>query len=471
MNPPKKIILVSNREPYSHEIKNKKINIQKSVGGLVTALDPLMQKSNGMWIAWGSGSADFLMTNEEKKVLVPDKKPKYCLKRVKLSNTEVKNFYEGYSNQVLWPLFHFFIEKMNVREEYWGAYYTINKKFANAVIQEISKDDWIWIHDYHFALLPRFIREKKPNAKIAFFWHIPWPPWEIFDILPQRDDILGGLIESDLLGFHTQSYVKNFLGCISRQSEIQINEQNNMIYINDHVTKVSHFPLGISYKTYAKSSTTSIHKKMNELKKIYDLNTIILGIDRLDYTKGIINRIKAFEYLIENYPQYREKVILVQIATPSRFNVKEYRVMKKEIDETVGRINSKFRTEKWTPIMYFYRHISNKLLLAYYRIADIALITPIRDGMNLIAKEYIAAKQQNGLLILSEFAGVSEELTESIIVNPYDTVGTGRAIKRALEMPTEEKHRRFNELTEKVKKHDSQWWLEHFLDEWERMYD
>jgi trehalose 6-phosphate synthase len=429
-----------------------------------------MQKSKGIWVAWGSGEKDFKVCDSENKVLVPEKKPQYFLKRIKLSDEEVENYYKGYSNRVLWPLFHFFIEKMHPKEKYWETYYNVNKKFANAILEEISDDERIWLHDYHLALVPNFIKQKKPDAKIAFFWHIPWAPWEIFDALPQSKDILNGLLQSDLLGFHTQSYVKNFLGCAVKRPDVKIDRQNKIIKLENHQVKIKHFPLGISYEDYS-NPDDSIIQGAKKIKEMYDVDDLILGIDRLDYTKGILNRIKAFEYLIRTYPQYKGKVVLVQIATPSRDDVDEYHNMKKEIDETVGRINAEYRTEKWTPIMYFYRRIPDQLLLTYYRAADIGLLTPIRDGMNLISKEFIATKEKNAMLIISEFAGASELLNESVIVNPYDIKGTGEAIKEVLEMPKEEKQRRFQILNEKVERFDSQWWLNNYLKEWEKLYE
>ncbi len=430
-----------------------------------------MQQSRGIWIAWGSGNADFTVCNAENKVLVPEKNPRYFLKRLPLSKSEVDNYYKGYANRVLWPLFHYFIEKMHPNEKYWYAYYNVNKKFAEAVLDEMNPSDRIWLHDYHLALVPYFIKQKRPDAKIAFFWHIPWPPWEIFGALPQSNDILNGLLHSDLLGFHTQSYVKNFLGCALRRPTVDITKQKNLLQVNGHQVKVNQFPLGICYDDFASpEGEQSIEKHAKKIKKMYNVKTLILGIDRLDYTKGILNRIKAFEYVIKTYPKFRGKVVLVQIATPSRGDVDEYHMMKKEIDEIVGRINAQYRTEKWTPIMYFYRRVPDRLLLTYYKAADIGLLTPIRDGMNLISKEFIAAKQKDGVLILSEFAGASEELHESIIVNPYDIIGTGEAIKQVLEMPAEEKQRRFQNLNKKVKAHDSQWWLQNFLQEWEQLY-
>lgn len=470
LEPMQKIMLVSNREPYIHEKKNGEITVKRSVGGLVTALDPLIQEQGGTWVAWGSGSADFDVCDDTNKVKVPPETKKYLLKRIPLSEEEEKLFYRGYANSVLWPLFHIFIEKIKIKDDFWNAYYNINKRFANSILEELDEHTLLWIHDYHLALVPSFIREQFSEAKIAYFWHIPWPPWEVFGTLPQRDEIMTGLLNTDLLGFHTKSYVENFINCCKKKARTKI--ENNYIHLNNHETKVISAPLGIKYESYAHDivDNNQIRKEKRKLKKAYDVDSIILGLDRLDYTKGILNRLKSFEYFLQMNPEFHEKVILVQIATPSRYEIDEYHKMKKNIDETVGRINAKFRTANWTPVKYFFRYIPQNLLLAYYQISDIALLTPIRDGMNLIAKEYIAAREEHAVLILSEFAGASEELNEAIIVNPYDIISTADALKTAITMPPEEKKNRFHELKRKVQEKDASWWLDSFIKEWKERY-
>jgi trehalose 6-phosphate synthase/phosphatase len=467
----RKLILVSNREPYIHQKIKQEILCKRSMGGVISALDPLMQKHKGLWIAWGSGSADFLVTNEKKIVKVPPERPTYQLKRISLTEKEIENYYHGFSNRVLWPLFHLFIEKMRPRERYWNAYRKVNKKFAENVLEELKRDDLIWIHDYHLSLVPQFIKQEEPEARIALFWHIPWPPWEIFYTLPWRNQLLNGILMSDFIGFHTSSYVLNFMNCAERQPGMTLDAKKKMVYCKEHRTKIRHFPLGIAYYEYhRRANSLTVLRRADKLKKLYGHRKLILGIDRLDYTKGILDRIKAFELLLEENPKYRENVILVQIASPSRDKIEEYRWMKKEIDEAVGRINGKYRSETWTPVMYFSKEVSQNTLLAYYRVADIGLLTPLRDGMNLIAKEFIASNNENTVLILSEFAGASEELTDSLMVNPYDLHSIAGAIKTAIDMPTEEKTCRFQAMRKKVRDHDAEWWYTNFLKEWEHMY-
>ncbi len=464
-------ILVTNREPYSHYKTKKGIICRKSAGGVVTALDPLMQKNKGIWIAWGSGSADFTVCGSENKLVVPEENPKYVLKRISLTKKEIENYYRGFSNSVLWPLFHLFVEKMHPKQEYWCTYRKVNKKFAQTVLSEMKKDELIWIHDYHLSLVPRFIRKEKPDAKIAFFWHIPWPPWEIFGSLPQRNDILEGLLNSDFIGFHTSSYVNNFMNCAEKNPNTKLDLKKRTIKSEHNKTKIRHVPLGVSYTDFA-DSILSQHavKKARNLKKMHKNRDIILGIDRLDYTKGILDRLKAYESFLELYPEFKEKVVLVQIASPSRNKIDEYCAMKKEIDEAVGNINGRFGNEEWTPVMYFSRRMTQQSLLAYYKAADVSLITPLRDGMNLIAKEYAASKEDDGVLILSEFAGAAEELNEAILVNPFNVQETAGAIKTAIEMPNEEKKQRFQSMKKKVKDRDADWWLNSFLKEWETTY-
>jgi trehalose 6-phosphate synthase/phosphatase len=442
------------------------------MGGVISALDPLMQKHKGLWIAWGSGSADFIMADSKNIIKVPPENPNYKLKRIPLTKKEIENYYHGFSNRVLWPLFHLFIEKMRPKDRYWNAYQKVNKKFAENILNELKKGDFIWIHDYHLALIPYFIKQEEPEAKIAFFWHIPWPPWEIFYVLPWRNQFLEGILMSDFIGFHTSSYVFNFMKCIERQPNVKLVTKSKMIYFEKHKTKIMQFPLGISYKEYhQRANSPTVLKKAAKLKKLYRNRKLILGIDRLDYTKGILDRIKAFELLLEENPKYREKVVLIQIASPSRNKIEEYLTMKKEIDEAVGKINGKYRNETWTPIMYFSKEIPQDSLLAYYRVSDIGLLTPLRDGMNLIAKEFIASNNENTVLILSEFAGASEELTNAIKVNPYNIHSITEAIKTAVDMPFEEKKYRFQSMKKKVKEHDSEWWYSNFLKEWKQVYD
>ncbi|MFQ5888411.1 MAG: trehalose-6-phosphate synthase, partial [Candidatus Hydrothermarchaeales archaeon] len=429
-----RLILLSNREPYIHEKTIRGIRYKRAIGGLVSALDPVMQSYDGTWVAWGSGGADREVCDERDRVEVPPDNPQYKLKRVWLSEREKNHYYKGFCNRVLWPLSHIFLENVSFEQKYWKAYKKVNAKFTKAVLQEATSRDVIWVHDYHLSLVPSLIKKDRSDSIVTYFWHIPWPPWEVYRVLPWRREILGSLLCNDLIGFHTQRYVKNFKVCAEKEFDASVN--NDMITVGDHDTTIKAFPLGIDYKKFNSASSskkTGATAKM--LRSKLHAETLILGVDRLDYTKGILDRLVAFWRFLEKYPKYREKVVFVQIATPSRTKVKEYRLLKREVDEMVGRINGKFQRLDWVPIRYFYRSVTPERLIAYYKAADIAFVTPLIDGMNLVAKEYMASKDaEDGVLILSEFAGAAEEMTEALLINPHDTEGVVRTIKKALEM-------------------------------------
>jgi len=395
---------------------------------------------------------------------VPPDDPKYKLKRISFSEGEVSRYYRGFSNGTIWPLFHLFPERVHFIEKDWRYYQRVNMKFATATVKEIQTDDMIWINDYHLSLVPKFIREMNRDAKIAFFWHIPWVNWDVFGKLPWRTEIFEGLLGSDLIGFHTKSYVGKFLECAEKLG-FSVNKKKGIIKY-DHGVSVKSFPIGIDCSVFQKVYAKDVIK----LKKNMRAEQLIVGVDRLDYTKGIVDRLLAFQRFLEKYPKFRGKVVLLQIATPSRTKVEEYRKIKKEIDETVGRINGLFQRMDWVPIMYFYRTFSQPQLAVFYRASDVALVTPWMDGMNLISKEYIAANE-DGVLILSEFAGAAEDLEEAIIVNPYDIEGVADAIKDALEMSPEERKMRFKVLSKKVRKTNINWWLNKFLKEWNKVYE
>ena len=467
------LILISNREPYSHEKTEKGILAKRNIGGVVSVLDSIMQFIGGVWIAWGSGNADFIQGNE---VDIPAENPRYKIKRIKLSEREISKYYRGFANRALWPIFHLFLESAKFEEEEWKYYRKVNQKFALAAVEELTENDLIWVHDYHLSLVPDFIRkeEKKEGSKIAFFWHIPWVNWDAFSDLPWREDIFKGLLGSDLIGFHIDSYVNNFLECAEKIDlpikSVDKGEGEGEISYEDRTIKVKSFPIGINYRAY---KTSEKIKKTAERIKRREKVKIIFGIDRLDYTKGLLNKLLSFERFLHKYPEFVGKVTFLQVVTPSRTKVEEYKEMKRKIEENVGRINGLFQNMNWVPIKYFYRHISHEWLLAYYSAADVALVTPLVDGMNLVAKEYIAANEEKeeNVLILSEFAGASEELTEAIIVNPYDIEEVADAIKTALDMSKEEKRERFRALKEQVKRKDSKWWFNNFMDEWCKKYE
>ncbi len=467
----KRLILVSNAEPYAHKHVDGEIKQEKLAGGLTTALNPLMQETNGLWIAWGREDADFEVTDSDNKVRVPDEDG-YCLKRIELSEEEEEKFYRGFSNQILWPMCHSFPEKTALddyeeAEEEWEAYKKVNHKFADALLEEYEgEDDLIWIHDYHFALVPKIVREEDPDAELAVFWHIPWAPWEDFGSLPWREEIIEGLLSSDFTGFHTNQNKENFLRC-SEHLGHKVDYGMEIARAKNNNSKVSAVPLGIDHKWFTDHvKKDSFKEKALELKMKIPADTIILGVDRLDYTKGIPERLRSFERFLEQNPKFHGKVTLVQRIPPSRRSVKEYQQILDKINMLIGEINGQFEEALWTPIKSFHRFLpEQKQLIPYYMAADIALVTPLRDGMNLVCKEYIASSD-NGALVLSEFAGAAEELKEAIQVNPYDIQEVADGIKKAVEMPKREKKERLNKMKERVTTNDLDNWREKFLEKW-----
>ena len=470
-----RIIIVSNREPYSHHyIKNSsekkaEIKVKQNPGGLVSALDPIMKQiKNSLWVAWGSGNADFNVTSND-KVRVPDNKG-YVLKRIKLTSKEVNNYYNGFSNNILWPNFHLFSEKCVFKEENWQGYKTVNQKFASEVLEEIKENDLIWIHDYQLLLVPKYIKEKKPNAKIAFFCHIPFPPYEIFSHLCTHwnKELLRGMLSADMIGFQTENDAYNFIR--TTEKILGAKRENNGVSFNKKFIKVKSFPIGIDYEEF------NIHLSDDEIKKkVQRLNLkdkiIIFGVDRLDYTKGILERLWAFKDFLEKNENLRNKVVFIQITSPSRTKVKEYEELRKKIDGVVGEINSKFRdlNTGLEPVRHYYKSFTQKELIFYYNIADIALIIPLADGMNLVAKEFVAANNK-GVLILSNRAGASKQLKEAIIVNPRDIPEIANAIGNAIDMPDKEKIKRLKKLKKTVKEKDIWWWIDNFFSEWIKSY-
>ena len=452
------LVIVTNREPYTHERTSDGVVCKKAIGGVVSALDATMQQWGGTWIAWGSGKADF---DEGDAVEVPCDSPRYRLKRVKLSPTDKQLYYRGFSNRILWPIFHLFTERAVFSTRYWKVYQRANRKFASSVEEVAGPDSYVWVHDYHLSLVPSMVRGAV--ERIGFFWHIPWVPWGTFSKIPWREEIFNGLIGSDLIGFHTKYHVRNFLEC-AEEIGYHVDKKRSVIHHEDREVKIKAFPVGINYQEFASAKT-----KPSGIREKVEGDKIIFGIDRLDYTKGILERMLAFEEFLNQNPEWHGKVTLLQVATPSRTRVEEYRLLKQDVERSVGRINGEYSTLDWTPVQYFYHTISFDQLLQYYRAADVALVTPIMDGMNLVVKEYIAAKDI-GVVILSEFAGAAEELGEAILVNPYDIHALAESIKKALEMPEEEKKKRFKALKGKVKRQDINWWMEKFFHEWEKVY-
>lgn len=466
-----KTIIVSNRLPLQVQVDDRgKVTAKPSVGGLATGMKSVHRDSNGIWIGWSGVKDEELNPEIEKKVNEAVKKEQ-CV-AVNLNENDLQNYYYGFSNRTLWPLFHYFLEYTEFDKTYWENYVEVNKKFAEVVIAQAEEGDTIWVHDYQLLLLPALIKEKIPNISIGFFLHIPFPSYEIFRTFPARREILEGMLGADLLGFHTYDYERHFLSSVKRILSLEVNF--NEITYGDRIIKVDSFPMGIDYNKFKNAALhhqaqTEIDK--SEIQKRLDQHLqdgkdvkMILSIDRLDYTKGIPNRIRAFEYFLKKYPQFKEKIRLIMLAVPSRSEVPQYQLLKKETDELVGRVNGEYSTVSWTPIWYFYRTMPFENLIDLYTSSDVALITPVRDGMNLVAKEYIATRtKQDGVLVLSEMTGASKELDEALLINPYNFSEIADAIKLAIEMPKKEQERRMKSLQKRVSRYSVEKWADEFM--------
>ncbi len=453
-----KIIIVSNRLPIK-VIKNKNsYEFINSSGGLATGMNSIHSKNDTLWIGWPGIASDNLnkKTKGELNKFLDEKK----FKPVQLNKKEIKDFYYGLSNKSLWPLFHYFIEYSIFDKDNWDSYKRVNNKFAQCIIENYNEGDLIWIHDYHLMLCPKIVRDLIPNSIIGFFLHIPFPSFEIFRIFPWRKELLSGILGSDLVGFHTYNYQRHFLSSVKRI--LLTNVKLNRVSVGSRKILVNTFPMGIDFEKFNNAAKKYLTK--NSLNKSQSSVKNILTIDRLDYTKGVVQRIKAFEMFLDNYPQYIEKVKLIMLTVPSRENVSDYKNLKKETDEIVGRINGKYSTVNWNPIAYYYRSMPFDQLIELYVTSDVAMITPVRDGMNLVAKEYIATRVNgDGVLILSEMAGASKELFEAVQINPFDLYNMSESIFKALTMPKEEQINRNLSMQNRIKRYSVEYWANEFI--------
>lgn len=445
------ILIVSNREPYIHNWKKEKIEMQVPASGLVTALEPVMRACSGTWIAHGSGTADREVVDKHDRIRVPPEKPAYSIRRVWLTEEEEKGYYYGFSNEGLWPLCHIAHTRPIFRTEDWNHYVEVNKKFAAAVLDEAKTDDpVILVQDYHFALLPRMIREKLPNATIISFWHIPWPNPEAFGICPWREEILAGLLGSSIMGFHTRFHCNNFIDTVDRFLEARIDMETSTVSYGGKLTAVKNYPISIEWParwSHTQPSVADCRKKIRELNGMLPDQLLGVGVDRLDYTKGILERFLSVERLLETYPEWRRKFSFVQIAAPSRSNIDQYQSFEKQVRELADRINEKFGEGDYKPIHLKIEHHEPDMVFEYYRAADLCMVTSLHDGMNLVAKEFVSAKDDySGVLILSQFTGAARELQEALVVNPYNIDQCATALHIALTMPAEERRERMRSM-------------------------
>ncbi len=457
-----KMIIISNRLPITVNRGENGFDYTWSIGGLATGLKSYHSRTDSLWVGW-PGIAKEDITNKERALVQQDLKQQYRCLTVSLSQNEIEQYYNGFCNRTLWPLFHYFPTKTEYDAATWQAYQSVNHKFFNSVDHLIQPGDTVWIHDYQLMLLPQMIKEKHPDARVAFFLHIPFPSFEVFRLLIWRESILRGLLGADLVGFHTYDYVRHFLSSVRRALGLDHNLYR--ITYENHTVQVDAFPMGIDYDHFAGGAGN--HDFMAEVSELFNRNLDvknILSIDRLDYTKGIPERIRAFGLFLDRYPEYLEKCRLTLVVAPSRSAVPEYDNLKKEVFELVSRVNGQYGTINWMPVWLFYQTFSQDKLIALYKYSDVLLVTPLRDGMNLVAKEYLATRSDyEGMLVISETAGASSELSEAVVVNPNDIDAIADSIKYALEMPREEKVAINRAIHERLRNYNVHYWAEDIL--------
>lgn len=461
----KPLIVVSNREPYRHIRKGKNIETIVPPSGLVTAIEPVLKACGGTWIAQGNGDADRETVDENDRVRVPPEEPQYTLRRVWLEPGEVEGYYYGFANEGLWPLCHIAHTRPVFREEDWYNYNSVNEKFARVVLQELDgvSEPCILIQDYHFALLPNLIKAKRPDARLALFWHIPWPNPESFGICPWQKELLRGMLGADIIGFHTQYHCNNFLETVDRFLESRIDYENFSVARGGQTTWVKPFPISIAFSGGLDSNLgrEGAGQTKEDLLKPYGLSAqwIGVGVDRLDYTKGILERFKGVEAFLDKNQEYQGKFTFVELAAPSRTLIPKYQQFGAEVEKEAERINARFKGKNWKPIILSKREHSHKEILPFYKHADVCLVTSLHDGMNLVAKEFVAARDdEKGVLILSQFTGAARDLDEALIVNPYDIAQVSDMIKKALEMHSDEQIKRMRLMRQVLKERNIYRW-------------
>jgi len=459
------LFVVSNREPYMHVHQGKIVETLVPASGLVTALEPILRACDGTWIAHGAGDADREVVDQRGCLRVPPEEPLYTLRRVWMSKEEEEGYYYGFANEGLWPLCHIAHTRPTFRAADWEHYQIVNRKFANALAEELAgaEQPVVLVQDYHFALLPRLVKELRPDARVAIFWHIPWPNPEAFGICPWQRQLLEGLLGADLIGFHIQSHCHNFLETVDRALESRIEWEHSAVNRDGHYTQVRAFPISVEAPVDPGQNLppAAVYLERAALFKELGVSATFMGIgvDRVDYTKGIIERFRGVERFLQKHPSYQGQFTLVQIGAPSRTHIKRYQDFLGEVKSEADRINWRFQSPSWRPIVYLERHHTHSEINQYYQAADLCLVTSLHDGMNLVAKEYVAARHdEGGVLILSRFTGASRELRDALVVNPYDTEQVAEAIRFALEMDPAEKSARMRRMRQVVTDHNIYWW-------------
>jgi trehalose 6-phosphate synthase/phosphatase len=454
-----RLLVISNRAPVRLVREHGAESVEFTVGGVGTTFLRLLERHGGLWIAW-SGTK-----NSPARMMLPPANPRFAMVFPKLTERDISSYYWGMCNRGLWPLMHFMTPKCRFDSAQWKSYCHVNRVFAATAHAERTLYDIAWVQDFHLALVPNLLRQLEPEKPIGLFWHVPWPPEQVFRIFPWRRELLGGMLGSDLIGFHTRMYVKHFLDACERIYDAEVDRATGSINHDGRITRVGVFPLGIPTDYFHQlSAMKAVRTHARRIRGMLRTPIVALGVDRLDYTKGVIERLLGFERFLELNPECRGKVTLVLIAVPSRTKVAEYAALKRELDEMVGRVVGRFSSEGYAPIRYLYTQFDTEELVAYYQAADIALLTPLRDGMNLVAKEFVASQlDDNAVLILSEFAGAADELVEALLVNPYSIDEIAACLKKAVEMPPQERHTRLARLRERIEHNNLDSWSAKFL--------
>ncbi|WP_254544426.1 alpha,alpha-trehalose-phosphate synthase (UDP-forming) [Halomarina pelagica] len=470
------LVVVSNRQPYRHEFDpdsdRRDVVVERPTGGLTAGLDPVMQSTEGTWVAWGDGEADPEVADEDDCVVVPPEDPSYTLRRIWLDDEAVDEYYYGYSNRGLWPLCHSALTKARFSERFWDTYGAVNERFADAVAEQCGEErSWVWFHDYHLALAPRLLRDRgRSEAVLAHFWHIPWPGADVFEACPQRRDLLDGLLANDLVGFHVDRYVENFLDSVEELLEdAAVDRETGAVHYDGRRTLVRSFPMGVDAERIDRQSASEEATNFWwEFAGEHDLVTperqLVLGVDRLDYAKGILERFDALERLWEDHPEWRGRFTYVQKGTETRTGIRDYQEYQERIEEAVERLNGRFGTDDWRPVVSLSERLSEEALAGLYRNADVALVSSIRDGMNLVAKEYVAAQHDlDGVLVLSRHAGAHDEPTfaeNALTTDPLDTDEFAESIRTALTLAPTDRRRRMTRLRRHVREYDLSWWMD-----------
>jgi trehalose 6-phosphate synthase len=465
INEATKVIIVSNRQPWFHERVADGIRATRPASGLVTALEPIIEAVGGTWIAHGSASADRLVVDRKNRVRLPEQNPRFTLRRLWLTPKEEEGYYYGISNKALWPLCHIVYTKPRFSRKDWETYKDVNKRFSDTVLDEAGGSPAIvFIQDFHLALLPRYLRNARPDLKLVQFWHIPWPNREAFRIFPWSDEVLDGLLGNDLLGFHIQYHCNNFLDTVDKGMEAMVDYENFSIYRGGRPTYVRPFPISVDFKQIGIDSGSEkvLEKKESFLRELgpgAEGTKLYVGADRIDYTKGIPERLKGFDLLLKRNPELKKKVTLLQLAAPSRTQIEEYRSINEEIENLVEEINRRHEADSWKPVHFLRANHDYHAVVAAYCMADVVMVTSLHDGMNLVAKEFIAARTDgDGVLLLSQYTGAARELTDALLINPYDCDQLADAMLQAFHMPEKERRQRMARMRAQVEKNNIYVW-------------